>query len=115
MGIKAILENYRLEELRMITLKLERELLKNSNDENKINNIDEEYRMLELKHKIIIESLYILTEREREIIKCLYIDGKTGCKTLWEVGIKVNMCKANIGKLRKRALEKLEKFLGGRL
>ncbi len=115
MEIKTILENYRLEELRMITLKLEKELLKNSNDDNKIKSIDEEYRILEIKHKIIIESLYILTEREREIIKCLYIDGKTGCKTLWEVGIKVNMCKANIGKLRKRALEKLEKFLGGRL
>lgn len=111
MKIKEVLENYRIEELKMITLKLEKELLKNSNDEDKIKSIDEEYRILEIKHKIILESLYILTEREREIIKCLYIDGKTGCKTLWEVGIKVNMCKANIGKLRKKAFKKLEEFL----
>ena len=112
MDIKKVLERYRIEESRIITLKLEKELLKNSNDEDKIKNIDEEYRTLEIRHRIIIESLYILNESEREIIKCLYIDGKSGCKTLWEVGVKVNMSKSNIGKLRKRAFKKLEVFLG---
>lgn len=115
MDIKTVLERYRIEESRMTTLELEKELLKNSNEEDKIKNINDEYRILEIKHRIIIESLYILNESEREIIKCLYIDGKDACKTLWEVGVKVNMSKSNIGKLRKRAFKKLEDFLGDSL
>lgn len=78
----------------------------------KIKNINEEYKELETRHNIINISFGVLKEKEREVIECLYINGTIGFKSLLEVGIKINMSKANISKLRKTALEI---FLDGRL
>lgn len=115
MNIKNTLENYRIEEVRMKTLQLDKERLKYSNDIDRVKAIDKEYYELENKHKKINEALYILKKREMEVIKCLYIEGKTRYDNLIEVGMKINMSKSNIYKLRKRALKELQGFFNGNL
>lgn len=115
MKVKEALEKYRVEEVRMRTLRLEKNLSKNSNNQDKIKIIDDEYKELETKHSIINISLDTLKEKEREVIEYLYIDGTTGFKSLVEVGMRINMSKSNVARLRRNALVKLEKFLEGRL
>lgn len=115
MKVKEALEKYRVEEVRMRTLQLDKERLKYSNDIDRVKAIEKEYYELENKHKKINEALYILKKREMEVIKCLYIEGKTRYDNLIEVGMKINMSRSNIAKLRKKALNELQDFLNGNL